>query len=98
MVALTPVLLPVAVFAAAVSVWRIERNLARMPCAKCGQAFGTEEIRRAKSEALSQAWAGYDPASGLRRRIAPIWQVACQGCGASYTYAVAEPNAALVLR
>ena len=92
MVPLMPVLLPLAGW----SVTRTDRRLARTACISCGQPIGAEEINRAREEALRAAWAGYDPASGVRRRIAPVWNIVCRTCGHRYQYRSGEPRATLV--
>jgi hypothetical protein len=88
--------LPLILLVACASIARDERRLARTLCTTCGQPIGLEEIRRAKEEALRAAWAGYDPASGIRRRIAPVWDVVCRTCGRRYTYRSGEPHTVLV--
>jgi hypothetical protein len=89
-------LLPLVLVAATASIARDERRLAGTLCRTCGRPIGFEEIRRAKEEGLRKAWAGYDPASGMRRRIAPVWDVVCRTCGQRYTYRSGAAHAVLV--
>jgi hypothetical protein len=84
------VLLPLILVAARVSIVWEERKLARTVCMTCGQPIGMDEVRRAKDAALRAACAGYDPASGIRRRIAPVWEIACRTCGHRYAYRSGE--------
>jgi hypothetical protein len=89
-------LLPIILVAAPISIARSERRLANTRCVACGQPIGLSEIHRARDEALREAWAGYDPALGIRRRIAPVWRIVCPSCGHRYWYRSTAARAVLV--